>query len=229
MQSTRGIDRNIKITQFANQEVSGLRALSTKEFESFSQDKKTVILDVRSRSEFAKGHVPRSVFIGIDGGFHRWASIIIRDFTTPILLIAHPSRVEETASHLTISGFKNLLGFLEGGFSSWNRENKVTRSLNEVNVEEIKSPQSSHLIDVRRPVEYDIEHVPNAMNVPLGHICRVNDYPKNENYYLYCTNGYRSLIAASLMKSVGMENVHNIRGGIHALRDSKLMNKHQLA
>lgn len=222
MQSSSRMSSQKKYENDARNESIGLNSLNPERFHEITCDGSAVVLDIRSKSDFANSHIPGSVFMGLDGGFYRWASIIIRDFETPILLVAERQRMDEAVRYLSNLGFSNYIGYLDGGITAWQKQGGDLHSINEISAVDYHTSVNGFVIDVRNPGEFDSEHVNNAVNVPLGHICQVNDYPKDETYYLYCTNGYRSLIAASLMKSIGMENVHNIRGGMQALRVHKL-------
>ncbi len=102
----------------------GTRELTPDAFEAAANETGAVILDVRHQNDFAKGHIPRSIFIGIDGGFAPWVGALIADTEQPILLVADEGREEETITRLSRVGFDGTLGYLKGGFKAWEEDRK---------------------------------------------------------------------------------------------------------
>jgi hydroxyacylglutathione hydrolase len=201
---------------------NGTRALSVNEFELLANSTEALILDVRHQDDFVKAHIPNSIFIGIDGGFAPWVGALIKDVKQAILLVTPENREEETVIRLARVGFDNTLGFLKGGIQTWIDAGKETDSIQSVSAIEFKSDfqkEKLPVFDVRKPGEYEAEHFEIAETTPLDFI---NDYlasfPKNENFYLHCAGGYRSVIAASILKARGFHNMINIEGGFSAMK-----------
>ncbi len=199
----------------------GLQALFPEEFEKMAELSEALILDVRSNGDFAKGFIPQSVNIGLDGDFAPWVGALIIDVQQPILLITDESDEEETVTRLSRVGFDNVLGFLKGGFEAWKNSRKETDSVNRISArqfkEEIKN-KDVKVIDVRKESEYNAQHVHKADNQPLVYI---NEWLRTidpaEHFYLHCAGGYRSMMAASILQARGYRNFTEIEGGFSAI------------
>ena len=196
------------------------KPLSVKNFELIANETEAVILDVRHQSEFIKGFIPQSIFIGIDGGFAPWVGALIKDIEQPILLVTPQGKEEDTITRLSRVGFDNVLGYLDGSFASWQKTDKEIDILQSVSVTilEKKINENALVFDVRKPGEYANEHIKVAETTPLDFL---NDYiakfPKKEDFYVHCAGGYRSVIAASILKARGFHNVIDVAGGYDAI------------
>jgi len=202
----------------------GANPLSPKAFEVAANETGAVVLDVRHQSEFAQGHVPRSIFIGIDGGFAPWVGALIKDISQPILLITPEGRLEETITRLSRVGFDNVIGYLEGGFEAWKNEGKEIDTVETISAEDfaqLKKSDSIKVMDVRKESEYLSEHVIDAENAPLDDINNhLATFTSNDKNYVHCAGGYRSMIANSILKSRGIHNVVDVLGGFGAIKDT---------
>jgi glyoxylase-like metal-dependent hydrolase (beta-lactamase superfamily II)/rhodanese-related sulfurtransferase len=205
----------------------GSHALSPKDFEMAANQTDAIVLDVRNEKEFAKGHVPRSIFIGLDGDFAPWVGGLIGDVKQAILLITPEGREEETLTRLSRVGFDNTLGYLKGGFEAWKKA-----SMEYDTVSSIPSHQFMEIIndseentppvfDVRRESEFLSEHLVNAKSSPLSFLNdHLSEFPESETFYVHCAGGYRSMIAASILKSRGIHNLIDIAGGFNAMKET---------
>ncbi len=205
----------------------GARPLSPDAFEAAANETGAIVLDVRNRTDFTNGHIPRSIFIGLDGSFAPWAGALIADVKQPILLVAPQGREAEVITRLSRVGFDNTLGYLEGGFDAWKKDCKEYDTVTSIDVntfeETWKENHEIPVFDVRKTSEYNSEHMKEAINTPLDYINKyIAEFPTNENLYLYCGGGYRSVIAASILKSRGRHNVIDVAGGIKAMKKSEL-------
>ena len=201
----------------------GTSKLSPSDFESMVNNTGALVLDVRSQKDFIKGHIPRSIFIGIDGGFAPWVGALIADVEQPILLVSPEGREEETVTRLSRVGFDNTLGYLEGGIEAWMASGREIDTLESVSATTFKNKLESAVpvFDVRNDGEFVGSHIPTAVHTPLGQINDyLNDYPENEPFYVHCAGGYRSVIAASILKSRGIHNVIDVAGGFKAIKES---------
>ena len=204
----------------------GENALAPDVFEAVANETGAVVLDVRHQNDFAKGHIPGSIFIGIDGSFAPWVGDLIKDVKQPILLIADKDRIEETITRLSRVGFDNTIGYLEGGFEAWKKSAKEYDTVTSIPASEFKQIEDDTrndvpVFDVRKPSEFQSEHVLNANNTSLSTINdHLAEYPKNETFYVHCAGGYRSMIAASILKSRGIHNLIDIQGGFTAIKDA---------
>jgi glyoxylase-like metal-dependent hydrolase (beta-lactamase superfamily II)/rhodanese-related sulfurtransferase len=202
----------------------GSRALDPDAFEAAANETGAVVLDVRHQEEFVKGHVPRSVFIGLNGDFAPWVGAMIADVSQPILLITPEGKEKETITRLSRVGFDNTLGYLKGGFEAWVAAGKDTDRIESESPEKLKEGLMAHperVFDVRKESEYQGEHLEHAHNTPLSEINEhLASFPKSEPFYVHCAGGYRSVIAASILKSRGFHNLVDIAGGYKALKES---------
>jgi glyoxylase-like metal-dependent hydrolase (beta-lactamase superfamily II)/rhodanese-related sulfurtransferase len=221
---------NVKLNKEGYQSIEDVikksaKALSVKDFESLANETDAVILDVRHQSEFIKGFIPRAIFIGIDGGFAPWVGALIKDIAQPILLITPEGREEDTITRLSRVGFDNVLGYLKGSFAAWKNAGKEVDALVSISaaVLEQKMKVKTSVFDVRKPGEYASEHIKLAENTPLDFLNNhITEFPKKGDFFVHCAGGYRSVIAASILKSRGYHNVIDVAGGYDAIRDTTI-------
>ena len=195
----------------------GLQALSPNEFEETAEHSGALLLDVRNNSNFAKGFIPQSVNIGLDGDFAPWVGALIVDVQQSILLITDENQEEETVTRLSRVGFDNVIGFLKGGFNAWKNSGKEIDTVNRISAQEFEKEiigKEVKIIDVRKESEYNAEHVDEAFNKPLAYINQwINTLDSKEHFYLHCAGGYRSMMAASILQARGYRNFSEIAGG----------------
>ncbi|TYB79150.1 MBL fold metallo-hydrolase [Bizionia myxarmorum] len=202
----------------------GTQALSPDAFEAAANETEAVILDVRHQDDYIKGHIPRSIFIGIDGGFAPWVGALIADVKQPILLVAPEGREEETITRLSRVGFDYTIGYLKGGFDAWKDSGKDIDTIKSIPATEFKTILESEEIpvfDVRKEGEFSAAHINEAQLAPLDFLNNhLSEFPKNETFYVHCAGGYRSVIAASILKSRGIHNLVDVAGGFAAIKDA---------
>lgn len=209
-------------TSFDNVIAQGTTPLDPESFERIANETDAVILDVRNQIDFIDGHIPRSIFIGLDGGFAPWVGALLADVEQKILLVVPPGREEEAVTRLSRVGFDRTLGFLQGGIEAWKNEGKEIDTMESVDAATLKKKLESNppVFDVRNDGEYTGAHLPSAQHTPLSFLNDyLNDFPKNEKFYLHCAGGYRSVIAASILKSRGIHNVVDVAGGFAAIKN----------
>jgi hydroxyacylglutathione hydrolase len=197
------------------------RGLSAAEFEAAAEETGALILDTRAAAEFGQGFIPQAINIGLDGDFAPWVGALIVDVKQPILLVTDEGRVAETVTRLSRVGFDNILGHLEGGFSTWKAANREVDTVNRIAAEKFATDFKNgevKVIDVRKESEYAAEHVQDAYSRPLANI---NDWIKDinpaEHFYLHCAGGYRSMMAASILQARGYRNFSEVEGGYNAI------------
>ena len=199
--------------------------ISAQDFEDLANKTGAIVLDVRNQLDFMQGHIPNSIFIGIDGGFAPWVGALIKDVKQPILLVAPKNREAEVIMRLSRVGFDNTLGFLEGGIASWQSAGKEIDTMQTVSAHTLKEALEKEMpvFDVRKQGEFSAAHVPTASHTPLSFI---NDYlalfPDTSPFYLYCAGGYRSVIAASILKSRGIHGGINVTGGFASIKEAAI-------
>ncbi|WP_026451924.1 MBL fold metallo-hydrolase [Aequorivita capsosiphonis] len=210
-------------TSFDEVMAQGTRPLDPDSFERIANETGAIVLDVRNQIEFIDGHIPRSIFIGLDGGFAPWVGALLADVEQEILLVVSPGREEEAVTRLARVGFDRTLGYLQGGIDKWKEAGKEIDVLESIDAESLKSILQNDVpvIDVRNDGEFSNSHIPKAVHAPLGFLNdHLEELPKNEKFYLHCAGGYRSVIAASILKSRGIHNVVDVAGGFAAIKEA---------
>nr|WP_299487344.1 MBL fold metallo-hydrolase [uncultured Allomuricauda sp.] len=201
----------------------GTQALSPEAFETAANETGAVVLDVRHQDDFSKGHVPRSIFIGLGGSFAPWVGALIADVEQPILLVAPEGKEEETITRLSRVGFDGTLGYLDGGIAAWKSAGKEVDTVKSVKAEVLKEKLEAKVpvFDVRKESEYSAEHIEDAKLTPLDFLNdHLSEFPGEETFYVHCAGGYRSMIAASILKSRGIHNLVDVAGGFKAIKEA---------
>jgi hydroxyacylglutathione hydrolase len=204
----------------------GLTALSVDEvIEKMKND--VIVLDTRNPETFTEGFIPGSVSIGLEGRFAEWAGSLL-PFNTPIILVTEEGKENESLVRLARVGFDKVQGYLQGGFDSWKAAGQPIDMIINVEADEVAMDlpfdENMVVVDVRRETEFADGHVKDALNVPLHEftdVANLANFEENQNLYLHCGSGYRSVIAASLLKKHGINNLRNITGGWDELKQQK--------
>lgn len=198
----------------------GRKRLSAVEFKTAIAEKDALVLDVRTAQEFAAAHIPGSLFIGLDGQFAPWVGTIIRDLSTPIYLVCPTGREEETIMRLARVGYDQCRAFLNGGFGAWKEAGLETANIESISAAEfmVRYSQGVRTIDVRKPGEYDSARLTKADNQPLDFIYEwLDQIDPHSPVLIHCAGGYRSMIAASLLKANGHAALTDVQGGFGAI------------
>jgi glyoxylase-like metal-dependent hydrolase (beta-lactamase superfamily II)/rhodanese-related sulfurtransferase len=202
----------------------GQHDLTPDAFEIAANETSALVLDTRDPQLFAKGFVPNSINIGIDGNFAPWVGAMIPDIKQEILLITEPGREHEVITRLARVGYDYTIGYLKDGFNTWQNAGKEIDQITSVTVAELAAIQKNgviNILDARKKSEYQSEHIIDAENVPLDFI---NDsmmqIDKNKKYYVHCASGYRSMIFTSTLKARGFNNLVDVKGGFKAIKES---------
>ena len=200
---------------------NGMQAIKVTDFEAIVENTGALILDTRKNGVFAKGFIPQSINIGIDGDFAPWVGALIADVKQPIILVTELGQEEESVTRLSRVGFDNLVGHLDGGFEAWEKAAKETDTVHRINADAFAKAVKigeSKVVDVRKESEYSAEHVDESYSRPLSNI---NDWIKDinpkEHFFLHCQGGYRSMMAASILQARGFRNFTEIEGGFNAI------------
>jgi hydroxyacylglutathione hydrolase len=201
----------------------GLKAWNPSEFEEIVNESNALVLDTRKPADFQVGFIPNSINIGLNGDFAPWVGTLITDIEQPIVFIADEGKEQEVVTRLSRVGYDNVLGYLLGGISAWQSAEKEIDSIESISAEEFldKLNQDNSLIirDVRKQTEFEDGHVEEAENVPLAFISEnMEAFSKNKINYIHCAGGYRSMIAASILKARGFE-VIDVAGGFGAIKN----------
>ncbi len=205
----------------------GLRPLSVRAFKAAWEGEAAMVLDTRLQDDFAKGFIPGSVFVGIDDAFAPWVGALVEDLTVPILFVCDPGREKEVVDRLARVGYDNPIGYLDGGFAAWVEAGEEVDAIKEVYAKEFEGIYNSepvNILDVRRSSEYNAQHIVGAQNFPLDNINKnMSEVDRHTTYYLHCVGGYRSMIAASILRSRGFQHLVNIRSGFRALQQETVL------
>ena len=206
--------------------VQGMKALSTDEFKQLMKDE-IIILDTRHADVFTQGFVPGSIFIGLEGRFAEWAGSLL-PFDAPMVLVTEPGKEKETIIRMARVGFDKVVGYLNGGFDAWKNAGEPIDMIIDVEADELMMdiPHDKNLVvvDVRRPTEFADGHLKNALNLPLNDLvdpAMIANLEEEQNLYVHCAGGYRSIIASSLLKRQGMHNLRNVLGGWGKIKEQE--------
>ena len=204
----------------------GTRPLSPEELEVIANETGAIVLDVRHQNEYVKEHIPRSIFIGLNGSFAPWVGALIADVKQPLILVVSEGLEKEAITRLSRVGFDNTIGYLKGGIKAWKAAGKEIDSLRSISAEDAKAEvinNNATIFDVRKETEFQAEHIENAKSTPLSMLNNhLAEFPKNEPFYIHCAGGYRSVIAASILKSRGIHNLVDIAGGYGAIKNTNI-------
>ncbi len=202
---------------------TGLIPLSPDEFEKVANAELALVIDTRHHDDFENGFIPNSIFIGINGDFAPWVGTLVTDIKQPILIVADIGVEKEVITRLARVGYDHTLGYLEGGFESWKNAGKEIDTIKSIDAQDLSQliGTNDHILDVRKEAEFEIEHVKIAENVPLANISEFMENVSLENTnYIHCAGGYRSMMATSILKARGIDNVVNVKGGFGAIKEN---------
>ncbi|MEQ1553139.1 MAG: rhodanese-like domain-containing protein [Ferruginibacter sp.] len=201
-------------------------ALTISEFKTLIKSNVTV-LDSRLATTFTQAFIPTSIYIGLQGKFVEWAKTLL-DVEKEIIIVAEIGKELETITLLNNVGFNNIVGFLEGGFETWQTAGEKIDMIIDVEPDELMMdlPHDPNItvLDVRKEKEYADGHLKNSANLPLScmtDITLLAQFEENENIYVHCAGGYRSVIAASILKKEGIHNLRNVLGGWEKIKEQE--------
>lgn len=184
-----------------------------------------IVLDIRSATEYATGHIKGSLNIGLGGQFASWAGTLIK-LGTPIILLANDAaQVDESVMRLARVGIESVLGYVENGLQLSNGASLEIAQSSVISVDELKraldAGENLLVLDVRRPGEYDAGHVPNAINIPLSELpASMSNIPGDCPLAVICASGYRSSIAQSVLERGNFRISTNVLGGTTAWKNA---------
>ncbi len=199
----------------------GQQPLSADAFEAAANETGALLLDTREAETFKDGFIPNSINIGLDNNFAMWVGELIPDIKQQILLITEPGKEEESIIRLARVGYDHAIGYLKGGIETWKVANKELDQVERIDVNTLLTEQAEGLkvFDVRKKNEYKSQHLIGAENTPLGNLNDfLSSFPKDEKFALHCAGGYRSMIAASMLKQRGWDNFVDVRGGFDEIK-----------
>jgi len=204
---------------------NGLKALTVAAFKEQITTFEPVILDTRNATLFTQGFIPGAISIGLEGRFAEFAGSIL-PFDKAILLVCEPGTEKESIVRLARVGFENIIGHLAGGFDAWTKAGEPIDLIIDVEADElamdIPFDPNMVIVDVRKTSEFDNGHIKEALTIPLDELidpASMANFDDNQNIYIHCAGGYRSVIASSLIKRQGIHNIRNVVGGFKAISE----------
>jgi glyoxylase-like metal-dependent hydrolase (beta-lactamase superfamily II)/rhodanese-related sulfurtransferase len=207
--------------------VKALQPLSVEQTKELLKDDDIILLDTRKADEFTEGFIPGSIFIGLEGRFAEWAGSLL-PFDKTLLLVCDGGKEKESAVRLTRVGFSRFAGYLEHGFDAWKNAGEPIDMI--VNVEpdelamDLPFDEKLVVVDVRRETEFADGHIKDAVNIPLSNFAdpaSMADLEEDQNIYVHCRSGYRSVVASSIIKKQGIHNLYNVLGGWEKIREQQ--------
>ena len=196
-----------------------MHALSLAEFDK-GMESGAIVLDARHQNDFERGFIPNAINIGLDDKYAWWAGTLI-DIATPIAIVAPIGREEEAVRRLARIGYENVVGYLNAGMKTWLDAGRPIDTIDSVDPEGFADACNCgmEVLDVRNPGEWDNGHIEGATFIPLGELeRRYTELDPDREYLIHCGGGYRSMIAASLLRRHGFEKLVNVRGGFGKLK-----------
>lgn len=213
---------NVELNKEGYEDVSliikkSLNPINIHTFNLLRKQSDILILDVRSKRLFSEGHIPGSLFIGLEGMFAPWAGTLIEDVNQKIIIVSSKGKEEEAISRLSRVGFDNVIGFLDGGFDKWANSSGKIKKIKCISAEEFVNETGvlrRDIFDVRNEDEFKVGHFPGARSAPLKNIDKyISELREDSTFYIYCKSGYRSVIASSIINKANNFELINIEGG----------------
>ncbi|MGI9206937.1 MAG: MBL fold metallo-hydrolase [Rhodococcus sp. (in: high G+C Gram-positive bacteria)] len=184
----------------------------------------TRVLDARSVDDFAAGHLRGSVNVGFDGRFAETGGMVA-EVGERIVLITYPGEEQEAAVRLARIGSDNAIGYLAVADGMFPAElTELVRTAPRTSVEELDTLLAAGtvtLVDIRNPGERELGTIPGAVPIPLAQLrTRLGQVPTGKPIVVHCAGGWRSSVAASLLRAHGFDNVSDLTGGYNAWAES---------
>ncbi len=206
-------------------ELPGARAIGAAEFRDSIERENAVVIDCRSPESFGRGHVPGALNIGLGGGFSTWAAWIV-PYDRPLLLVGdRETNLDDARRGLARVGLDDARGFLGGGFEAWAERGWPQAQVEQVSVAELDSRRraGAAIVDVRGDKEWSSGHIPGSLHIMGGDLPkRLDELPRDARVHLVCASGYRSSVAASVLRRAGFADVANLADGLKAWRERGL-------
>lgn len=213
--------RNVQINKDGAQNAvditQNVKDFTTEEFENTVNMTGALVLDTRDPQVFKNGFIPKAINIGLNGDFAPWVGTLITDILQPIVFIAEPGTEAEVIQRLTRVGYDTILGYLQGGFNAWQEAKKDVDTIESKDPIEIDF-EKANILDIRKISEFENGHYKTAKHFPLDQLNdHMNQLDINSSYVIHCAGGYRSMMAASILKARGFEKIIDVKGGYNAM------------
>ena len=202
-----------------------LNPLSAGQFMAAMLQRGHTVIDTRDAEAFSQAHLPGSVFIGREGNFEISAALVLQP-DDKLLVVCDPGKEKEVFTRLAITGFVNVSGYLDGGLSAWVRTGASVESLENIAAEYVAGRfryNTDIIVDVRNPSEWIPGIIAGAKLISLQYLDEnISNLDRKKNIFVYCSSGYRSMIAASILKRKGFSRVINVKGGMQQMKQTPI-------
>jgi len=202
------------------------KSLTPKQFETMVADG-AVIIDARDSAAFGGFHIPGSINIGFEKQLANWVGMVVDPGSEIVLVVDDRSDYDRMVTELHRIGYDLIFGYLSGGIMAWLMSGRSVEQLEQTSPQQLAAQlekSNVRVIDVRTPAEWQSSRIKWAEHFSLTDILagRLPKAEKDEALVLQCGSGYRSNIAASLMKQRGYTNAKSLAGGIFAWSNAGL-------
>jgi rhodanese-related sulfurtransferase len=181
-----------------------------------------VVIDTRSKEEYAEGHIPGSLSNPIRDDYAVWLGWLISE-NASLLFVAGEASIERIVDQSLLVGYERFAGWLQGGIQAWQSSGRELRRIDLVDAAKAKALllDGAVSLDVREPGEYAAGHIDGAIHFPLGTLSANTDrIPRDRPVVVYCGHGERASTGASLLETAGFRDVVNLDGGIGAWQEA---------
>ena len=200
--------------------------LTPKQFEEMIGDGATVI-DARDSAAFGGFHIPGSINIGFEKQLANWVGMVVDPKAEIVLVVDDKDDYDRMVTELHRIGYDLIFGYLSGGIMAWLMSGRAVEQLEQTSPQQLAALLENNgirVIDVRTPAEWKSGRIQQAEHLPLSDILegRFPESEKNAALVLQCGSGYRSNIAASILRQAGYSNVKSLAGGVFAWSNAGL-------
>lgn len=196
------------------------KRLSPKQFEEMVADGATII-DARDAAAFGGFHIPGSISIGFEKQLANWVGMVVDPTAEIVLVVENREDYDRMVTELHRIGYDLIFGYLSGGIMAWLMSGRPIDQLAQISPRQLAERRENggiRVIDVRTLAEWNSGRIQGAEHLPLSDILenRLPKADKTEPLTLQCGSGYRSNIAASILRRKGYANVMSLAGGVFA-------------
>lgn len=209
-------------------------SLNLGQFIALSSDEACVLIDIRSQEAFLEGYIPNSIHFKPEI-INQAAALGLLSFETPLLFVGLNSQDAVVIPYFKELGFKNIKGFLEGGFPTWLSAQKRIDLIIEVEPDELAMdiPFDEYLmiLDIRTEEEYNKGHLKNSVHLPLLDFAdpgSMSELDEHFNIYILSQDGETNTLAASILKKQGIHNIRVVKEGWKAIMIPELKDKFKI-
>jgi rhodanese-related sulfurtransferase len=217
---------NVKLNKYGYESIDevmtrNVQALTPQAFQ-MEVESGAYILDTRNPEVFEQGFMPGAINVGLNGQYAVWVGTVV-PFGKRLVLVLEPGKEAESILRLARVGYDNVAGYLSS-MDAWQAAGMPVDRVTSISADGIRTEmdKGAVVVDVRNPAEFESSHIAEAMNLPLADLNkRLSELKPEQRYVIHCAGGYRSMIAASMLKEKGYTNFVNVSGGFNAIRNQQ--------